>query len=147
MDLDRLIYTIYILVYIYIVYTISQPSMLYLVAGAEPHTSGKSDLDTGEKNYSILGCVLFKKRGKKPDSYFFIAPLPPSSNVWLKIAPSLPHTAMGGGAALPPPPQMWNLRQTSGESRIFRMKEKEGKKNQKVRIEVARHKVLDHITL
>ena len=55
---------------------------------------------------------------------------------------------MGGGAALPPPPQMWNLRQTSGESRIFRMKEKEGKKNRKVRrIEVARHKVLDHLTL
>ena len=34
----------------YILYTISQPSMLYLVAGAEPHTSGKSDLDTGHKN-------------------------------------------------------------------------------------------------
>ena len=81
----------------YTVYTISQPSMLYLVAGAEPHTSGKSDLDTGHKNYSTLGSVLFKKRGKKPDSYFFIAPLPPSSNVWLKIAPSLPHTAMGEG--------------------------------------------------
>lgn len=53
--------------------------MLYLVAGAEPHTSGKSDLDTGHKNYSTLGSVLFEKRGKKPDSYFFIAPsLPPA---------------------------------------------------------------------
>ena len=55
LDLDRLIYIIYIYIHTsiyisYILYTISQPSMLYLVAGAEPHTSGKSDLDTGHKN-------------------------------------------------------------------------------------------------
>ena len=72
LDLDRLIYTIYILVYIYRIYYISAVYALFSSWRRAAHLRKVRPRHRPQE----LECRLcfIQKKGKKPDSYFFIAP-------------------------------------------------------------------------